>query len=225
MQGNVYGEFSDWTPINLFLQWIEQNDPLRKVTAAAGNFNWSNPAAWIDAFRTRRGPTARCRTIPAEPWTIAANQAARYYDVTLSNPGTITLDMNPQIDILSIAGEQSELVIGGPYTLEVLLDTTLSAGALTMAGGTLATSQFLMSGGLLTGSGTIAGSANFHGPCGSNVCVTVTDGTVAPVGTLSIQASTRRPAACCSSSWRPPAQRQDRGCQHRHPGRHYLGVA
>jgi hypothetical protein len=45
----AYGEFSDWTPINLFLQWIQENDPLRRVTAASGNFNWSNPAAWIDS--------------------------------------------------------------------------------------------------------------------------------------------------------------------------------
>ena len=70
--------------------------------------------------------------------------------MTLSNPGTITLDMNPTIDTLSIAGEQSQLVIAAPYTLEVLLGTTLSAGKLAMAGGTLATSEFLMSGGLLT---------------------------------------------------------------------------
>src|SRR5262249_41367499 len=61
---------------------------------------------------------------------IDANEAARYFDVTLNNPGTITLDMNPQIDALSIAGAQSQLVIGGPYTLEVLLGTTLSAGTL-----------------------------------------------------------------------------------------------
>jgi hypothetical protein len=39
---------------------------------------------------------------------INANQAARYYDVTLSNPGTITLDVNPQIDNLSIMGAQSQ---------------------------------------------------------------------------------------------------------------------
>jgi hypothetical protein len=49
---------------------------------------------------------------------INANQAARYYDVTLSNPGTITLDVNPQIDNLSIMGAQSQFVIGGPYTLQ-----------------------------------------------------------------------------------------------------------
>jgi outer membrane autotransporter protein len=56
-----------------------------------------------------------------------------------------------------------------------------------MAGGTLATSSFLMSGGWLTGAGTIGGSPNFQGPCGNKVCVTVSGGTVAPVGTLSIQ--------------------------------------
>ena len=45
----VYGQFSDWTPINVFLQWINENNPLREVTAAAGDFKWSNPAAWIDS--------------------------------------------------------------------------------------------------------------------------------------------------------------------------------
>ena len=62
------------------------------------------------------------------PVNFEANAAARYYDVTLSNPGTITLDMNPQIDSLSIAGAQSELVIPAPYMLEVLLSTKLFDG-------------------------------------------------------------------------------------------------
>jgi len=58
--------------------------------------------------------------------------------------------MNPQIDALSIAGAQSQLVIGGPYTLQVLLDTTLSAGTLTMLpGGMLATGTYTQTGGLL----------------------------------------------------------------------------
>src|SRR4051794_17369467 len=85
--------------------------------------------------------------------TIGSNSAgARYYDVTLSNPGTITLDMNPTIDTLAIVGAQSELVIPAPYTLVVLLGTTLSAGTLRMSGGTIISPEFLMSGGLLTGS-------------------------------------------------------------------------
>jgi hypothetical protein len=76
------------------------------------------------------------------------NDTARCYRVTLSNPGTITLDMNPQIDALSIEGAQSQLVIGAPYTLEVLLDTSLSAGTLTMLpGGTLTTGTYTQTGG------------------------------------------------------------------------------
>src|SRR5262249_58116945 len=45
-----YGALSGWTPLSLFLDWIAQNNPLREVTAAPGNFNWSNPTAWLDAF-------------------------------------------------------------------------------------------------------------------------------------------------------------------------------
>ena len=132
-----YGDVSAWTPLSLFLDWVAQNSPLRQVTAAAGNFNWSNPGAWIDNVP---GVQSQTPDNTRGSVNIAANEAARYYDVTLSNPGTITLDMNPQIDDLSIAGAQSQLVIGGPYTLQVLLDTTLSAGTLTMLpGGTLNT--------------------------------------------------------------------------------------
>jgi uncharacterized protein with beta-barrel porin domain len=179
-----YGDVGNWTPINVFRQWIEQNNPLRDVTAKAGNFTWSNPAAWIDSVPGVASgvPNNTLNYIDSE-----GDKVARYYNVKLSNAGKITLDMNPQIDTLSIEGAPSQLVIGAPYTLEVLLGTTLSNGTLTMAGGTLATSQFLMSGGLLTGGGTIGGSPNFQGPCGNNVCVTVSNGTVAPFGTLNIQ--------------------------------------
>jgi outer membrane autotransporter protein len=117
------------------------------------------------------------------------NNPARYYRVTLSNPGTVTVDMNPQIDALSIAGAQSQLIIGAPFRLEVLVGTTLSAGTLTMSGGTLISPEFLMSDGLLTGSGAIVaagGAAGFNtGLCDSGMCVT--GGTVAPVGSLTIQ--------------------------------------
>jgi subtilase-type serine protease len=171
-----YGEFSDWTPINLFLQWIQENNPLRQVTAAPGNFNWSNPAAWIDAFADPARPNGAVPDNTRGAVDINANQAARYYDVRLSNPGTITLDMNPQIDGLSIVGAQSQLVIGGPYTLQVLLNTTLAAGALTMLpGGTLATGTYTQTGGLLqfqlapggaSGKITVASTATLGGTLG-----------------------------------------------------------
>ena len=137
LQPSQYGDISFWTPLGLFLDWVAQNNPLRQVTAAAGNFNWSNSAAWIDSVP---GVPSRVPDNTRGSVDINANEAAHYYQVTLSNPGTITLDMNPQIDTLSIAGAPSQLVIGAPYTLEVLLGTMLSAGTLTMLpGGTLTT--------------------------------------------------------------------------------------
>ena len=45
-RGEVYGEFSDWTPINLFLQWINENNPLRQGTADA-----NDPAMWLKLHR------------------------------------------------------------------------------------------------------------------------------------------------------------------------------
>ena len=176
----VYGDVATWTPVNLFLGWIAQNDPLREVTAAPGNFNWSNPAAWVDSVPG---------VVSAAPnnTVISYTAGARYYDVTLSNPGTITLDMNPTIDTLAIAGAQSQLVLPAGFTLTTVISTTLSAGTLAMTGGALVSPEMLISGGLLTGNGTIAGLAGSPGPCGSGVCVSVTGGTVAPVGTLSIQ--------------------------------------
>jgi uncharacterized protein with beta-barrel porin domain/secreted trypsin-like serine protease len=146
-QPSLYGDISTWTPLALFLDWVAQNNPLRQVTAAAGNFNWSNPSAWIDSVP---GGQSRVPDNTRGNVDINANEAARYYDVTLNQPGTITLDMTPQIDALSIAGTGSQLVIGGPYTLQVLLDTTLSAGTLTMLpGGILATGTYTQTGGLL----------------------------------------------------------------------------
>jgi uncharacterized protein with beta-barrel porin domain len=174
-----YGNFSDWTPINVFLQWIHENNPLRQVTAAPGNFNWSNPAVWIDAFADPARPNGAAPDNTRGSVDINANQAARYYDVILNNPGTITLDMNPQIDSLSIMGAQSQLVIGGPYTLQVLLNTSLSAGVLTMLpGGTLATGTYTQTGGLLQyllapggGSGkiTVTNTATLGGTLGVGV--------------------------------------------------------
>ena len=177
-----YGDVSVWTPVNLFAAWIAQNNPLRLVMANPGNFNWSNPAAWNDSVLGQTGfaPNNTVVYNQAEGTDFTQN-VARYYQVTLSNAGTITLDMNPQIDTLSIAGVQSQLVIGGPYTLQVLLDTALSAGTLTMLpGGTLTTGTYTQTGGLLqfqltpgsAGRITVANTATLGGTLG----VTVTPG-------------------------------------------------
>jgi subtilase-type serine protease len=115
-----YGEIDNWTPINLFLTWIAQNNPLREVTAAAGNFNWSNPAAWRDSAQDELQSEGLVNGVPNNR-VISYTAGARYYDVTLSNPGTITLDMNPTIDTLAIAGVQSQLTLPAPFTLTTVL--------------------------------------------------------------------------------------------------------
>jgi outer membrane autotransporter protein len=173
-----YGSQNQWTSVNLFLQWINENNPLRQVTAAAGNFNWSNTAAWIDAFFDPANPNGAVPNNTPGMVNINANQAARYYDVTLSNPGTITLDLSPTIDNLAIVGAQSQLVIGSSYTLTVILDTILTAGTLTMLpAGTLSTGSYTQTGGLLqfqlgtAGAGriTVADTATLGGALGVGV--------------------------------------------------------
>src|SRR5262249_56186883 len=78
-------------------------------------------------------------------------------------------------------GVQSQLLIGGPYPLEVLVGPMLSAGTLTMLpGGTLATGTYTQTGGLLqyllapSGAGkiTVVNTATLGGTLG----VTVTPG-------------------------------------------------
>src|SRR5262249_59903977 len=55
-----YGTVMGWTPLNLFLDWVAQNNPLREVTAAAGNFNLSKPRAPVDS--APGGPRTGART-------------------------------------------------------------------------------------------------------------------------------------------------------------------
>ena len=173
-----YGDIGDWTPVNLFLNWIAQNDPLRQVTAAPSSFNWSDPVAWVDSV------PGVASAVPNNT-VISYTAGARYYDVILSNPGTITLDMDPTIDTLKIAGTQSELVLPAGFMLTTVLSTTLSAGTLAMSGGVLSSPEMLINGGLLTGNGTIVAAGGNTGLCSTGVCNT--GGTVMPVGTLTIQ--------------------------------------
>jgi subtilase-type serine protease len=88
----LYGHISEWTPVNLFTNWIAQNNPQRLVTANAGNFNWSNPAGWSDSElgQTNFAPNNAVfynRAAGTDP----SENFARYYQVTLSNPGMMTL--------------------------------------------------------------------------------------------------------------------------------------
>src|SRR5262249_45570809 len=79
-----YGDISGWSPLSLLLDWVAQNNPLRQVTAAAGNFNWSNPGAWIDSVP---GVPGRVPDNTRGEVNIDANEAARYFERDLEQPG------------------------------------------------------------------------------------------------------------------------------------------
>ena len=176
--GNTYGEVNSWTPVSLFASWLDQNNPLRSVTANQGNFNWSQNAAWTDSVSTVAG-VAPNNTSPASYQT-----GARYYQVALSNPGTITLDMSPTIDTLSVSGAQSQLVLPSGYTLGAVLSASLSAGTMTFQGGSFSAPEVGVTGGRLTGYGTIISGGGYTGVCWAGVCNG--GGVVAPRGILSI---------------------------------------
>jgi hypothetical protein len=78
-----YGDVSAWTPLALYLDWLAQNNPLRQVTAAGGNFNWSNSAAWIDAFPDPARPNGVVPDNTRDSVDFGANTAARYYRVAI----------------------------------------------------------------------------------------------------------------------------------------------
>ena len=172
-----YGDVSLWTPLNLFSAWLAQYNPLRSVSASAGNYNWSNSAAWTD----RAGGSANA---PNNTQNVYYWQGARYYQVSLTNKGTITLDMNPTIDTLSVSGAQSELVLPQGYNLSTVLSASLSGGTMTFRGGSLWSPEVGVTGGLLTGWGMITANGGYTGVCATGVCNTA--GTVAPRGVLSI---------------------------------------
>lgn len=80
-----------------------------------------------------------------------ANGFFNYFDVTLSAPGTTTLDMNVEVDRLALIGPAA-LQIGSEYYFGSLIDTKVMGGAL-YHDGILLTRDFLNAGGYVSGSG------------------------------------------------------------------------
>ncbi|MDO9411137.1 MAG: autotransporter domain-containing protein [Pseudolabrys sp.] len=172
-----YGDIGFWTPVADYADWLAANNPLRSLTAKAGNYNWSNASAWQDG-----APGGRI----AAPTNFVGNvvnyetDLAYYYNVALSNPGNIMLDINPTVDKVAISGAQSQLTIPTGRVLTTEIDTTVSNGTALLTGGTLASPKVTLTGGMLAGAGTVAGLA------GGNTAFLNNGGIVAPLGMLSV---------------------------------------
>ncbi|OQW38749.1 MAG: hypothetical protein A4S12_12235 [Proteobacteria bacterium SG_bin5] len=93
------------------------------------------------------------------PNNTAGNRTAgvlpRYFDVTLSNAGTTTLNSTVTIDRLRINGVQAGLTIAQNARLNVLNDVTLQIGTLAVNGTLSSANDFFFAAGGINGTGTI----------------------------------------------------------------------
>jgi outer membrane autotransporter protein len=154
-----YGSFPIWTPNALFADWISSLGLPGMLVPNAGNYNWSDPGAWVSA--------------------VPGNQDVAW----LVNQGSVRLDTNAQVDSLWISGGQSQFVIPTAFTLAATTNTILSNGMLSV-NGILNTPFLYISGGEVNGAGMITGPG---GTWVANVGGTVAPGTANALGTLTIQ--------------------------------------
>lgn len=171
-----YGSVTGWTSVADYLDWIAANNPLRQVSALSGAFNWSNPSAWQD---TQTGS----RVVPnnRDGHFSGAGAIGHYYQVALTQAGTITVDMSPTVDSLWVGGAQSALALPAGRELTVIVGSEVSDGRLSVDG-RLVTNSLLLTGGVVTGNGAIVAPFGMTNSAG-----TVAPGSTDSLGTLKIQ--------------------------------------
>lgn len=171
-----YGSLNYWAPVPDYLAWIEAENPLRDSVSQAGRHVWSDARGWSNG-------------VPAnvdgnfEGW----GTLGRYYNVTIGDRSDVTLDTDPVIDSLRIAGNGARLDIAAHRQLTSLLGVTASAGTLVVDGTLASGGAVRLTGGTLQGAGTIAA------PYGVvNTGATVAPGAAGVPGTLTINGSYRQ---------------------------------
>ncbi|MGE0597687.1 MAG: autotransporter domain-containing protein [Hyphomonadaceae bacterium] len=85
-------------------------------------------------------------------WDGSEDGVARFYDVTLNNVGTTTLDINVEIDNLTVSGALSALHVRNNRNLNSLVAVDQFRGFVTNDG-TIATREYMLWGGVLGGRG------------------------------------------------------------------------
>lgn len=108
---------------------------------------------------------------------IAFVNPAQYFDVTLRNAGTTTVDLDVEIDRLTISNNGARLVVGDSWAMEVLIDATINAGVLDVDG-LFGTREILNVGGMVSGDGLLGAQTLF------NIAGIIAPGDAGQVGTL-----------------------------------------
>ncbi len=97
-------------------------------------------------------------------WTGSADGIARFYDVTLRSAGITTVDMDVEIDNLTMDGQGAALLIDGERNFNSLVAVDHARGVV-VVNGHLTTREYMLWGGFLGGQGAITAQTvyNVHG--------------------------------------------------------------
>ena len=110
----------------------------------------------------------------------ATGVAARYFDVTLREAGTVTLGAAATVDYITLRGAQSKLAVTSAGSLTSLFEFNQLTGTVQVDGAIRSVGDYLLMSGLLTGSGKITS------PFLTNGLGTIAPGTIGTVGTLTL---------------------------------------
>ncbi|MBO6795587.1 autotransporter outer membrane beta-barrel domain-containing protein [Maricaulis sp.] len=108
-----------------------------------------------------------------------SSSVARFFNVNLSNAGTTTLDMNVEVDTMTVSHANARFDIGADWTFNTLISFNQSAGIVDLRGRVNAR-EYMLTGGLLTGTGTLNTMTLW------NIGGAVMPGTASSTGTLDV---------------------------------------
>lgn len=138
--GNYTG-ISTYTRVAQYLTWIAANNPLRDVSAS-GAGNWDDASLWSEGV------------VPNEVESDTPG-VARFFNVTLSQPGVVTLDTRRTVDKAVLSGGSLHVLPSGQLVTEVGL--TVGAASMARIDGFTFGNHETLAGGTLGGIGTIGG--------------------------------------------------------------------
>ena len=110
---------------------------------------------------------------------VAGGVKARYFEVTLNQAGTTSLNSDVTIDRLNVGGTAG-LAINSGSSLSALIDVNQTAGSVAVNGTLSSVGDYSLFAGLLSGSGTI------NAPFLTNISGAIAPGTMGTIGTLNI---------------------------------------
>ena len=110
---------------------------------------------------------------------VAGGVKARYFEVTLDQAGTTSLNSDVTIDRLNVGGEAG-LMINAGSSMSALIDVNQTAGRIAVDGTLNSVGDYSLFSGLLSGSGTI------NAPFLTNIAGGIAPGAVGTIGTLAV---------------------------------------